>query len=217
MNIPVEYQVTNLLDWAYQHSDAPRLLEEVATREVVRYLVNADINDIMSRGRGQAAEQLQQRIQAAANERQLGARIVFVGLAGIHPPVAVAEHYEKVVGARQQAEARVLSALAYQIRTNALAQATAYRRVQEAQAEKLRLERAALARAAAFTNQIPAYAASPGVYGMRAYLQTLARSAGDARKYVLASTNTDDVLQFNLEDKLRLDLLDVAPPPTKSN
>ncbi len=215
VNIPVEYQVTNLMEWAYRHTEAPQVLESAATREVVRYLVSADINDLMSQGRGRAAEQLQQRIQAAVEERHLGARIVFVGLAGIHPPVAVAEHYEKVVGARQQAEAKILSAQAYQIRTNALARATAYRKVQEAQAEKLQLEQAALARAAAFTNQIPAYAAAPGVYSWRAYLQTLTRTAGDTRKYVLASTNTEDVLQFNLEDKLRLDLLDVAPPVTK--
>ena len=72
-----------------------------------------------------------------------------------------------------------------------------------------------MARAAAFTNQIPAYLASPSTYENRAKLQTLIRSVAEARKYVLATTNTHDVLQFNLEDKLRLDLLDVAPPPAK--
>jgi modulator of FtsH protease HflK len=215
VNIPVQFQVTNLLDWAYNYADAGALLEKLATREVVRYLVSADIHDIMCRGRGRAAEALQQRVQAVANEYHLGTRIVFVGLAGVHPPVDVADAYEKVVGSMQEADAKALSARAHAIRTNALAQATGYRKEQEAQAEKLRLERSALARAAAFTNQIPAYLASPAVYASRAYLQTLNRSVADARKYVLASTNTHDVLQFNLEDKLRLDLMDVAPPPTR--
>jgi modulator of FtsH protease HflK len=217
VNIPVQYQITNLLAWAYSYADAGQLLEQLATSEVVRYLVNADINDLMTRGRGQAAQALHERIQNAADQRRLGARIVFVGLAAIHPPVDVAHAYEKVVAAMQEAEAKTLAARAYALQTNTLAQAAAYRKEQQAEAQKLQLERDALARAAAFTNQIPAFEASPTVYASHAYLQTVTRSATDARKYVLASTNTHDVLQLNLEDKLRLDLLKAAsvPMPTK--
>jgi modulator of FtsH protease HflK len=215
VNVPVQYQITNLAAWVYNHTDAGQLLENLATSEVVRYLVNADINELMSRGRGQAAEALRERIQKAASEHQLGTRIVFVGLAGIHPPVDVADAYEKVVGAMQQAEAKTLDAHAHASGTNLLAGAAAYRKLQEAQAEKLRLERSALARAAAFTNQIPAYTAAPEVYAMRSYLEIVARSVADARKYVLAVTNAEDVLQINMEDKLRLDLGDVAPPPAR--
>ncbi|MBI5385283.1 MAG: protease modulator HflK [Verrucomicrobia bacterium] len=217
INVPVQYQITNLIAWAYHHADAGPLLEKLGRREIVRYLVNADINEIMSRRRGQAGEELRQRIQAAANDPQhpLGVRIVFVGLAGIHPPVGVAAAYERVIGAMQESETNVLAAKAHALETNTLAAATAYRKKQEARAEKARLEVSALARAAAFTNQIPAFQAAPGIYATRAYLQTLARSATDARKYVLATTNTHDVLQLNLEDKLRMDLLDVAAPAKK--
>jgi hypothetical protein len=75
----------------------------------------------------------------------------------------------------------------------------------------------ALAQAALFTNQIPAFLASPSVYAKRAYLQTFARSVADARKYILLSTNTQDVVILNLEDKIRQDILDTinvqAPKP----
>ena len=46
-------------------------------------------------------------------------------------------------------------------------------------------------------------------------LDAVTRSAGDARKYVLATTNTTQVLQLDLTDKIRRDLenaLDVPPP-----
>jgi modulator of FtsH protease HflK len=213
VNLPVRFQITNLLAWAYSNAEPAALLEQLATRELVRYLVNADINDIMTRGRSRGSEVLHERIQQAANDHALGTRIVFVGLAGIHPPVDVADAYEKVVAAMQQAEATNLAARAYAIQTNALAAATAYRKEQEALAEKFRLEGDAIARATAFTNQIPAFSASPGVYAARAYLQTVTRSSADARKYVVTATNTHDVLQFNLEDKLRLDLLKAAAVP----
>ena len=72
-----------------------------------------------------------------------------------------------------------------------------------------------LARAASFTNQIPAYRAAPEIYTTRAYLQTLARQGGNVRKYVVATTNTDDVIQFDLTEKYERSLLDVNIPAPK--
>ncbi len=73
-----------------------------------------------------------------------------------------------------------------------------------------RLEVSALARAALFTNQLPAFAAAPSVYRQRAYFQSFATATGNARKYILLTTNTDDVVIFNLEEKIREDLLNTT-------
>jgi membrane protease subunit HflK len=215
VSIPVQFQITNLTAWAYNNTEPDHLLEKIATREVVLYLVNADLNELMSTGRGAAAEALRLRIQSAADQRQLGARIIMVGLQDIHPPVAVAGAYQKVVGARQAAEAKVNTARAYAITTNALAGSIARRTVLGAEAEATRTKSLALARAASFTNQIPAYRAAPEIYTTRAYLQTLARQGGNVRKYVVATTNTDDVIQFDLTEKYERSLLDVNIPAPK--
>ncbi|MDB6029526.1 MAG: Band 7 protein [Verrucomicrobiales bacterium] len=212
VGIPVQFQVTNLVKWAYNNEEPNELLQKIATREVVHYLVSVDLIDIMSRGRAAAAVTLRERIQSAANARDLGAKIVFVGLEDIHPPVVVAGAYEKVIGAMQTREARILGAKAYQAQTNALAAAEAFRRLREAEADQQRAQVGALARAASFTNQLPAFNASPSVYSQRAYLQTLARASAGARKYIVATTNTTDVITLNLEDKIRADLLDVTVP-----
>lgn len=216
VSIPVQFQITNLTAWAYNNTEPDHLLEKIATREVVLYLVNADLNELMAGGRGAAAEALRLRIQSAADQRQLGARIIMVGLQDIHPPVAVAGAYQRVVGARQAAEAKVNTARAYAITTNALAGSIARRTVLGAEAEATRTKSIALARAASFTNQIPAYRAAPEIYTTRAYLQTLARQGGNVRKYVVATTNTDDVIQFDLTEKYERSLLDVnIPAPRK--
>ena len=65
---------------------------------------------------------------------------------------------------------------------------------------------------ALFTNQIPAFHAAPSVYVDRTYLQALVQSTADARKYVLLTTNTEDVLQFDLQEKIGRDLLDIRLP-----
>jgi len=218
VSIPVQFQITNLTAWAYNNASPDHLLEKIATREVVRFLVNADLNELMSIGRSASADALLTRIQAAADEKQLGARIIFVGLQDIHPPVDVAAHYEKVVGARQSAEAKVNAAKAHAITTNALAAARAHSTVLNADAEATRTKAIALARAASFTNQIPAYRAAPSVYTERAYQQVLGRNGASTRKYVVLTTNTVGSVVYNFEERYEPSLLDadVRIPAPKS-
>ena len=208
VSIPVQFQITNLVDWVYEVENATNVLQSVAQREVVRYLAGADLGEIMSRERGAAAEALRDRIQSAANERRLGVKIIFVGLQDIHPPLKVAADYEKVVGAGQTKLAAILAAQADDIKTNALATSTATNTIDVAEGNRTRTEINAYAKAALFTNQIPAFEAAPSVYLERAYLQTFARATANARKYVLLATNTHDVLQFDLQTKFRQDFLD---------
>ncbi len=216
VSVPVQYQIRDVAAWAYTNADAGQMLQQLATSEVVRYLANVDLSEIMSHGRFEAAAVLRRRIQAAADAHQLGANILFVGLEDMHPPVKVAPDYEKVVTAGQLRVATNLAAQAYAIRTNALAATNAFALTNLAAADKTRLEVLALARAALFTNQIPAFNAAPSVYAQRAYLQTFTRAVAGPRKYILLTTNTADVVIFDLQERvadLDLSRMTVAPPP----
>jgi membrane protease subunit HflK len=212
VSIPVQFQITNVMDWVYKNSEPDALLKDLATREVIHYLAGVDLNEVLSQGRLQAADALRDRIQNSANARSLGAKIIFVGLQDIHPPTAneVAATYEKVVGAEQTKLAKILDAEAAAIRTNALADAQAFTVTNVADANRIRQVTSAFARAALFTNQIPAFAAAPSVYPQRLYLKSFAAATRNARKYVLLVTNTQDVIIFDLEDKIRDDLLNLS-------
>jgi membrane protease subunit HflK len=216
VSIPVQFQITNLMAWVYNNEDPISLLNDVASREVVHYFVSVDLGEIMSRGSAEAARVLRDRIQAAVDQQKMGANIVFVGLSDIHPPQQVAADYEKVVAAIHTKEANILSARADAIKSTNFAGASAFKTVSQANSENQRRRVETLAQAAQFTNQIPAYLASPSVYAERAYLQTFARSVTNSRVYVILATNTQDVVILDLEDKVRRDLLDtVTAPPAK--
>ncbi len=212
VSVPVMFEITNVLQWAYTNTAPTNLLDDIATRDVVRYLAGVDVNDLLTHLRFEAAETLRNQIQADANEHQLGTKIIFVGLQDIHPPVTVAGDYEKVVGAEQTKFAKILGAQADAIRTNALADAHAFTATNVADAARQQLEVSAWARAALFTNQIPAFEAAPSVYRQRAYFQAFVAATANSRKYVLLVTNTEDTLMFDLEDKIRTDLLNVNVP-----
>jgi membrane protease subunit HflK len=213
VSIPVQYQITNLIAWTYNHGNPASLLEQIGTRETVRYLVSADFHELMSGARFGAAEELRRRIQDEANRQNLGVKILFLGLQDIHPPVQVAAAYESVGGAEQTRKAKLLNAEAYNIRTNALAVAEGLRRKRVAEADRQRAVASAKARSG-FTNQIPAYKASPEVYAMRSYLDTLSRFGAGARKIIMTATNAEDVFMLNLEEKLNTGLLGAPLPAT---
>ncbi len=213
VGMPVQYQISDVRAWAYNFRNAGDLLKQISTREVVRYLVGVDVNEIMSTARFSAAEELKRRIQFRADELKLGVKILFVGLQDVHPPVQVGEAYERVVGAKQKREADILRAKAYAVRTNSEATAESLRRRLTADGSRLRAVAGAKANESLFTNQMAAYHASPEVYTQRAYLQTLAQKGAGARKFILTTTNKEEVLMLNMEDKLREDsLLNLALP-----
>jgi regulator of protease activity HflC (stomatin/prohibitin superfamily) len=217
VSIPVEFQITNVFDWAYKNSDPTNLLQSLASREVVHFLAGVDLNNVMSSNRLEAAESLHQQIQAAANEHGLGVKIIFVGLQDIHPPTTVAGDYEKVIGAEQTRLAAILGAQAYAISNIALAGAQAFTTTNVADAARQRREVSEFARAALFTNQIPAFEAAPSVYRERAYYQMFASATTNAQKFILLVTNTQDVVIFDLENKIRDDLMNLNVPSANSS
>jgi len=202
VGIPVQFQIRDVLKWVYNNEGASDLLQDIADRAVTRYLAGVDMEYVLSHGRLEAADILRDQIQSAADAQDLGVRIIFVGLQDIHPPTAVAPDYEKVVSTAQTKQSRILAAQATAIRTNALAVAGSVSLLREAQSDRQRLEVNSAAQAALFTNQIPAFEASPDFYINRSYFEMFSRATAHTRKYVVLTTNTQDVIIFDLQDKL---------------
>jgi regulator of protease activity HflC (stomatin/prohibitin superfamily) len=213
--IPVQFRIADVRAWAYGQADSQTFLEQVATREVVRYLASVDLLDIMSIGRAQASEDLRKSIQARADELHLGVEILFVGLQDIHPPTSVASEFEAVNGAAQDVQAKVLSAEGKTNRIVLLAHADGTARIRAAEGAAVRAVTGAAARAAMFTNQIAAYRVAPEVYTNRLHLLTVGRALAGTRKYIIGPTNTHNVFQIDLLEQGQPSLLDITPDANK--
>lgn len=214
VGIPVQYQIQDIRAFAYNHVNSSNLLERLAYREVVRYLVGVDLFDILSKGKEKAAADLQAAIQKAADEQKMGVRIVLVGLEDIHPPQKVAAAFENVVGSRQESEASIRQAEGYALRTVELARGEADRLKREAEAYKFQRVAASDAQATRFQQQLKAFDAAPEVYATRAKLQALTQNSTNVRFIVKTSTNTHDIFQLDLQEKVTPDIGDI-PIPTK--
>ena len=222
VSIPVQYRINNLTNWV-KTGNAVSMLRKLSMRAVTRYLIGVDIKELMGPGRTKAQEELKKAIQREADDRELGGEIVFVGLQDIHPPVGqneqskatggVAESYEKVNVARLHSETNRLGALQYKAGRVPMARGLAAELVANARSESTNKVALAKAEAGRFSHQISAFKAAPSVYMTRSKLETFQQATRGARKYILSDTDNLDIINLELQDKLRSDLLDVTVDP----
>jgi regulator of protease activity HflC (stomatin/prohibitin superfamily) len=208
-DIPVYFRVNDLYSYAYLHQDAKAELRALATREVVRYLAEADFNRLLGPGRAAAAATLQERVQAAAGEVKLGITVVFVGLQGLHPPVETGGAFDGVVGASEQMHQTVLEAEAYAARRKPEAEGQHDKVVRQAEAYRSERGQVAQAEAERFGKQLLAYRASPRLFVLNSFLDVLETEGAAIRKYVVATSKGTEVFVIDLKEKLRPDLLDL--------
>lgn len=139
----VDYQIENLRQYVTaaaresRHgldgmTGADRVLRDVAELTLSRYLYRRDIDGWLGVGRSEASGDLRAMIQALADERELGVRIVAVSVASIHPPAGVAEAFHRPIEAEQERLATIERARQQAIQTLVEAAGT------RAQAERIR-------------------------------------------------------------------------------
>ena len=209
-NIPVEFQITNIVAFAYNHADATRLVQQIAYRSLTQEAAARDLFDLMGAGQAQIAAALQHRIQIEADRRQLGVEIKFVGLQGVHPPTQVAEAFESVIGALEQKEASILTAHAGAGRTVTLAAADSAKATLEATGYRTQRTEISAAEAQRFLIQAQTASKSPRVFRTSLYLGVLAEALRDTRKYIVPASAANEVIQLDFEEKLRPELFDLG-------
>lgn len=207
-SIPVQFQISDLTKWVYNHADAIDVLRSLAYRETTRYLASIDFLSVMSKGLGAAADALASRIQAEVDRVGLGARIVYVGLQDIHPSVSAASSFQEVVAARQEQEAKRLEAQAYEATLLPAARAEAEVKKNDAQAEADTKIGRAKGEASRFASQLAGYTESPSVYAVRAYLNAFASAIAEARVIVNAASDLSQIYELDLKDSIRDALLE---------
>jgi regulator of protease activity HflC (stomatin/prohibitin superfamily) len=212
VNVPVEYRITNVMQYGYGFVDASTVLEQLAYRSVSVLAAALDLSDLMGPRQGDIALALRAHIQDESDRMKLGVEILFVGMQGIHPPVAVAEAFQSVVGALESRESQILEARAYMNRTLPVADADAFAALSRAHAYRVRRSQTADAETFRFIRQASAHNESPSVFRSRTYLDTLEQSLAGIRKYIIAADAEQEVIQFNFEEKLRPDLFDFGSP-----
>ncbi|MGP1346443.1 MAG: SPFH domain-containing protein [Phycisphaerales bacterium] len=137
---PIHFTVEDLVRYQLlaQDSSAPRdpdkvrrdLLESIASSVVMEHIATYTVEQLLGPERKEIADRLQRLIQNEFDSIQLpfsagvggeasgaGVRVLFVGVAGVHPPTDVAPAFESVISADALREANLQRAEAHRIQT----------------------------------------------------------------------------------------------------
>ncbi len=190
----------NLFDYAYKHSAPEKVLEGIIYNQFTRMVMNIDFFDILHINRIPLTNILKEKVQEAANEKELGVEIISVSFESIHPPLEVAPHFQKVVGAMEKKEAKILEAEAYSNRELTLADYTASTIETDAKSYKIIRTLESEARGEEFKKKLEAYNENPLIFKYRYYLKTLDNSLISPKKYIVISPDSDrDVIIMDMQ------------------
>jgi membrane protease subunit HflK len=215
VHLPVQFCITNIYQYAYSCAEPQRLLKDAAQACLTREAVSHALFDLISSGQQMLTDELHARMQDTVNRYQLGIKIVFVGLQGIHPPVATADAFESVIGALEEKEAIIHAAKGSSQRTRSISRAEATSVVFNAQAYTAQRTALAAAEAFRFEQRLTAYSLSPRVLKKELYLRTLQQALNNTRKFIISAEADNEVLIFDFEKKRHPDLFDFTPSATR--
>ncbi len=213
IGLNVQYRITDVAQYAYSRQssyfDPRECLEALSSREALHFASRNDIETLLGPGRFETTETLRKRIQAAVDRQSLGMTILNVTMESVHPPIKVAEAFEKVVATLQEKQAKVYEGIGEQHRV--LSQAKADQASQLASAKAVKAEKVELARADArrFAQQLQAYQEGRDIFLWREYLRVLDQYLPSLRKYVYLTPSVNNwVYQLDLTEELQPDLFE---------
>jgi regulator of protease activity HflC (stomatin/prohibitin superfamily) len=211
ISMPVQYRIreSGLIDFAYRHKDAPKILQTIGEMVATKYFASVSVMEIMSSGRHKAAEDLRAQIQQAADNQNLGVDIVYVNLHDIHPPTEkVGPAFEAVIGSMEEKETEILKAKVYRETVVPQTEADKLRIESMAKSYRYQITTVAQAEGERFNKQLQAYLVMPELYKLRTYLDMLEKDCAETRKYIISSSIPNEIYELNFEQKARFDLID---------
>ena len=208
--VDVQYRIDDVKKYAYQKAsfiEPDKVIQQLCERTILHHCSQNDIEQILGPGRNDTAQMLRRKISEEFAKYDVGVSVDYVGIKSVHPPIKVAEAFEKVISALQQKQTKILKAQGQSHMSVNRAEADAAVNIAAANAYKNEREKLAQADAERFAKQVEAYDKGGDVYLWREYLSVQDEYMPAMRKYLIASDNVDDwVYEFDLKENIKPDL-----------
>ena len=212
--VPVQFKIRpdGLMNYAYKYKNPVGILKLISERVITNYFATTDMLSVMSDGRDEAVKSITNSIRVETKKMGLGVDIVAVLLLDAHPPIQdeLPQAFQDVVAARERKEAMIQDANKYRAATLPAAEAEAVDLVSEAEAYKDDRIKVSKAESDRFLKRLIGYEAMPKMYVLNEKMRFLVKDCAALRKYIVPSSTQSDVFVINLEEKRRLDLLDIG-------
>lgn len=173
IRMEVQYEIPDPVSHVIAVQDPLRSLDNAA-ESAIRHVVGGNSMDqILTTGRSQVAEDVEIRLQTYMDMYLTGIRVVRVNLADAQPPEAVRPAFDDVIRAREDEERAQNEAQQYANRIIPEARGEAAREIEQANAYKEEIIARAGGDAARFSQLLEEYRKAPLVTRQRMYIESM--------------------------------------------
>ncbi|MBQ3000488.1 MAG: FtsH protease activity modulator HflK [Oscillospiraceae bacterium] len=185
----VEYKITDPVAYLYSSVEPELVLKNLIQSQVRNVVGSSEVDAVLTDGKENIQMQVRELVMEILAEYDIGLSLVDVRIQDSEPPTqAVVEAFKAVETAKQQAEAVVNNAKAYQNAKIPSAQAEADQLIQNAQYLKQKRINEAKEQVAMFVARYAEYAKNPDITESRMYYEAIAEILPGVKVYI----NTGD-------------------------
>ncbi len=187
----VEYRITDPVQYLYSSNEPELILKNLIQSQVRNVVGSSTVDSVLTDGKENIQMQVKELVTGILAEYDIGLTLVDVRIQDSEPPtLEVIEAFKAVETAKQNAEAVVNNAMAYQNAQLPTAQAQADKLMQNAQYLKQKRINEAVEAVAMFEAMYTEYALNPDITRSRMYYEAIAEILPDVKLYINTGNGT---------------------------
>ena len=190
----VEYKISDPVAYLYSSNDPELILRNLIQSQVRNVVGSSNVDSVLTDGKENIQMQVKELVTQILQEYEIGLTLVDVRIQDSEPPtVDVIEAFKSVETAKQQAEAVVNEAIAYQNAQIPNAQAKADQLISNAEYLKTKRINEAIEQVAMFSAMYEEYAQNPDITKSRMYYEAISEILPDVKLYINTAEDSSDV------------------------
>ena len=190
----VEYKISDPVAYLYSSNDPELILRNLIQSQIRNVVGSSNVDSVLTDGKENIQMQVKELVSQILQEYEIGLTLVDVRIQDSEPPtVDVVEAFKSVETAKQQAEAVVNEAIAYQNAQLPNAQAQADQLINNAEYLKTKRINEAIEQVAMFTAMYEEYAQNPDSTKSRMYYEAISEILPDVKLYINTAGEGSDV------------------------
>ena len=197
----VEYRISNPERYLYASSNAELILRNLIQSQVRNVVGSSSVDSVLTDGKENIQMQVKDLVTEILMEYDIGLTLVDVRIQDAEPPTQeVIEAFKAVETAKQNAEAVVNQAKAYENAQLPAAQAEADKLIQNAEYLKQKRINEAKEQVAMFTAMYEEYALNPEITRSRMYYEAISQVLPGVKLFINSSAANDVQMLLPLDD-----------------
>merc|ERR1712224_522562 len=198
VTVSAQYRIANLKDFVLNVKDPEGSLRN-AIESALRHVVDNTLDQTLTVGRENIAQEVQSRLQAYLDIYQTGLLVQQVNIEKTDPPAAVKNAFDDVVAAREDKERLQNEAERYALSIVPEARGQAQARIRSAEAYKLAVVAEAEGEVERFNQLLMEYSKAPGVTRDRLYIDALQSVLSNSTKVMVDVEGGNNLLYLPLD------------------